>query len=233
MKNIIIVIVVLVLVGGGIWFLLRQTSEEPIILEEEITEEVEDELLVVTIKLPAEITSYSGFQKWLEGQHHKVTGSILDNFARKEERSFGYYGEFTNEQLERLTRLPDEAGEGAILTTYSPDKSKLLIIHASPPDTGVYLLDLENQQIANIGYCGTVCTFDYAFWLNDSKLVVTQISFLEPGDDPGLWEASLECQKSFGESFSTGSCLVFSVKAVNLEDNSRLDYYTLYLSRSQ
>ena len=72
-------------------------------------------------------------------------------------------------------------GQPKFLRSDPPDKGEIiktnqsgnlsLEIMSSEPDTFLYLWDLSQKKLYNVGQCGTVCYFSGAFWLNDQGFV--------------------------------------------------------------
>ena len=91
--------------------------------------------------------------------------------------------------------LPEESDEFRRATgcrpiherTYiSPDQSRFIYVNpfCGGPDSDVIFIDEENKRYERLAFCGTVCGYGKAVWINNHSIAVSGYSEYYPPDDP-------------------------------------------------
>jgi len=157
----------LIVLGVGKWFLLKNavpaTPLQTIVPPQQKSSLSED------------ITKHPEFIFWFS-QWQNVTPSLsLEEFYRQTEGQIRLYSPGSS-------RKPSEEELQSSATQrylFSPDKKKFINYLASlgEPDSSVDIYNrMGDRMLETLLFCGTPCTFYYAFWIDNNRFVILGIT---------------------------------------------------------
>jgi hypothetical protein len=130
-------------------------------------------ILLENVNLPEEIKTNTAFEKWLK-DWQLIWPEIKPEDFRKT-KTDALKATILAADQDQLNAIPNFE-QGKVL---SPDNKKYLsyIFYWGEPDSNVIIFNREDtSKIEQIAFCGTLCTFEGAFWLDNNRVAVTEIS---------------------------------------------------------
>ncbi|MHC4397772.1 MAG: hypothetical protein ACYS1A_19175, partial [Planctomycetota bacterium] len=130
-------------------------------------------IIFESINLPEEIRGHESFNAWLLNWQSLWPQLSAEDF--KKTASHPIMPTEISSDESQLASIPGyEAGK-----IFSPDKQKYInyLFYWGEPDSAAIIFNRQDQnKLEQIAFCGTPCTFEGAFWITNSTVVLSEVS---------------------------------------------------------